>query len=250
MKNKKMITAFLTLFLLLACNTKDKPVAKKNDKKTIEKNESNDNSTNIEQKTVKESGLADTALYIVGKPAGKRGKWQKYGIKSGVIEYELSGINGKEIVYWDDFGAKEARYNKTSIERDGKKIENEILLLYNDSIFYTINIIEKTGTKINMEKHIDGTKSMKIFNKEMLKELGGKTKGTETIIGKVCERWELPEGVNVYLHNEIPLKLVFREVTVVAKSFRENAIVAPEKFVLPKGIKIRTPEELEKMKGK
>lgn len=163
-------------------------------------------------------------------------RWKRYSIKSGVIEYVISGISGKENLYWDNYGALEARYNKTKVERDGKKIETEVLIMYIDSLFYTINVKEKKGQRINMLRHLEGAKNMKIFNKAMLKELGGKPSGTEVLLGKECNIWEMPDKVRISLYKDIPLKIVFGEVTVNAKSIKENVSIDPKIFVLPQGI--------------
>lgn len=44
-------------------------------------------------------------------------KFKRYGIKSGIVEYESTGsVTGTTILYFDDWGNKEAKFEKTEIK--------------------------------------------------------------------------------------------------------------------------------------
>ncbi len=243
---KKLI--FLPLFLMLfACDSPKNEAPQKKATETALRQESETKGSSTEVDSYNSNGTPNTSAEkkTVETTDTKADKWKKYSVKSGIVEYELTGIKGKEIVYWDNFGALEARYNTTIVEKDGQKVENEILLIYRDSLFYTINLKLKKGTKINMLNHMEGRKSMKMFDVEMLKRIGGKNVGKETILGKECVIWEMPDKVKVSLYNALPLKILFGEVKVLAKKLQENVSISPDIFVVPKGMDIRTPEEIE-----
>ena len=74
--------------------------------------------------------------------------FKRYQIKSGVIEYRLEGMrSGTEKVYWDDWGVKEARYTKATLNLMGVAQEVEERLISTPDVIYTIDVKTNQAVK-------------------------------------------------------------------------------------------------------
>ena len=71
-----------------------------------------------------------------------------YQAKSGIMEYKLSGKTiGTETVYFDKHGNHEARFRKAETKILGMKTIENTMTIRLDSIIYSIDLDEKTGTR-------------------------------------------------------------------------------------------------------
>ncbi len=171
-----------------------------------------------------------------------------------MIEYKVEGLAvGTEIVYFDDYGIKEARFTKTEAKIMGFSTTTNTLTITNKDWSYNINLDEKTGTKMKnkqLQELIDGItqKDYEEFGKKMLEQMDAKLVGNETILGKNCEVWDIRKmNGKTWNYKYVPLKI---EINLMGKNintavkFEENIKIPADKFEVPKGISI-TEQEME-----
>jgi hypothetical protein len=181
----------------------------------------------------------------------------RYGIESGVIEFgaEAFGKQYKEIVYFDDFGRKEAIfvYNR----QDPEKIDR--LTIYNDTINYTIRNFESKKAK----RKIFNPAKKQMDYQRLQETRGGKEnadhylsrfmmfyEGSEKVMNYDCDKYVIKLGKDPnyqWFHKGILLKTQQKSTLVVnnkqvdssfgkeAVRFDVNAEVDPKIFDLPVG---------------
>ncbi len=230
MKIKTLSLVFMFSAFLFACSN--------DDNKTPQTNLQSSNDSSLTNSSADRSSKANDSTPNAGKiiANNQSKKWNKYNIMSGFVEYRLSGIDGTESVYWQNYGALELRNSRTKQTRDGKSIETNSLVLYIDSSLYQIDLIEKKGIRINLNKYLSGRTDMKVFSKDLLKQLNGERKGTEVILGRQCDVWLLGDGAKVCLFNDIPFRIEMGKIKIEAVKYVENPDIPKDLFVLPKGI--------------
>lgn len=174
---------------------------------------------------------------------------KRYSIESGIIKYELTGAEeGTETVYFDRWGAREAKYTKTKMTMMGITTETNTLSILDGNLIYNIDFNEKTGTKMKgdllsgLVNALPGNDLAEV-GKNMLQGMGGIKTGEKTVAGKLCEIWEIPEvNSKAYIWESITLKSVVAmgDLTMVstAVSIEENVKIPEGKFSIPKEIKI------------
>lgn len=175
-----------------------------------------------------------------------------YGVKSGYVEYKLTGTEvGTKKLWFDDYGkyVREEIDSVTTMELFGqvmKEEKREITILTPEER-YEINLIEGKGT-IGLvvegfgfgrfEEYLDD-EEMETLGIEMLEEMGGKFIGKETFLNREVLVIELM-GLRSYNYKKIPLKMVGETmgfpISEVAVKFDENAKVSKDKFVPPQNI--------------
>jgi len=151
---------------------------------------------------------------------------KKYEVKSGKIEYSLSGGGnimgvaqiksvGKKRVIFDHYGAKEleetVEVKNEIIMGETKTNKTHILDYTNNATIYKVNFKKKLIHRVNntgaaMAVAFAGGKSLKETGESMMKKMGGKKIGTEKILGYTCELWDLM-GVKQCMYKGIPLKI-------------------------------------------
>ena len=169
-----------------------------------------------------------------------------YKAKSGIIEYKLSGnTKGKETLYFDDHGRMEARYTEAETSMLGMTSKQNSLTIRVDTILYSIDLNEMTGTKMTVS--FDPSKMSKAeqkeweeWGKEMMEDLGFEKVGEGKILGKNCEIWE-GMGTKVWVWESLTLK---SEVSLMGEWINEatdinlNVKVDKDKFKIPEGVEI------------
>ncbi len=181
---------------------------------------------------------------------------KRYEIKNAMVEYKISGAGqtGKETLYISDYGQKEARYTEMAVKLMGFKSVTKTLSLYDQGWVYDIDLKEKKGEKYNESEAqkiaqrntqgvIDSKMTGVVFDKDTLNELKGAKKGSETLLGKKCQIYELQNGaIRASIYKGIALKTesVFggMKMTYTATSFDEKAAISQDKFEVPSGVKI------------
>ncbi len=207
--NTTIISTILFAILLISCN------------KIIKKNKNNDN--NFES-------------------------LKRYGIKSGIIKYRISGINkGLQTLYFDKWGLTEAIYENSESKTLGMRRRNNTLSLIKNNIQYIINLKDKTGNKnpniFSDEKiDIDFYKLMTRIEKNYQNK-GGKLIGTEKIMNKICRIWLIGKkkywiwkGINLKYVSNVP----GGRQTIEAIHIRKNTKIEKSKFIIPEDIAITT----------
>jgi len=116
--------------------------------------------------------LFATSAWAVDNP------WdQKLPFKSAMIEYKLSGtMTGEKIIYVKDHGRTTAEYNNTAVKMFGMLQEQKEIIITTPDWEYTIDPMEKTGTK------------QANFNKYLIQEFNGLSKSEQKKVVKNIEK--------------------------------------------------------------
>jgi hypothetical protein len=211
-----------------------------------------------------------------------------YPFKSVVIHYAIKNeyghgkiSEGTEVVYIK--GDKLVKITKMTVPDPKGKTENiETLNIFNPDYVYMIDLIKKTGTKIDNSKKYTkpaydklSTEEKKAFHKRMerrkiisldLRGLGKKA-GTDTILGRKCDVYQsgeelspenLPEAVlggqgSFYMKSwiwkeaKIPLRVIMSGVggfnELIATKIEENVKIPDNRFMVPADVKVTYDEE-------
>jgi hypothetical protein len=197
-------------------------------------------------------------------PESNSPKFKRYNIEKGIVEYELSGSRtGKEILYFDNWGMREATFTNAEISISGFSIKENKITILDGEWTYNIDLDKKTGSKIKtplLEELIKaaGDKDLGEFGEEMLKKMGGKKIGKDEVLGKTCDIWEIQNlNTRSWVWNWITLKteakLMGVSVIITATKISPNVSVPEEKFKIPAGITITEGVDpgsiLNKLKG-
>ena len=173
--------------------------------------------------------------------------FKRYNLKSGIIEYELSGMQtGKATTYFDDYGMKEATYEKYVANMYGEKQEFETINYLLGYWQYYIDEESGISTKsknTTLAALVENTKDGDLvpIGKKLFASMGGRMSGNETFLGKKCDIWEMEAmGTRIWVWENIPLKTETQlmGITIHRKAVRieENASVPETRFELPKGV--------------
>ncbi|VAX29305.1 hypothetical protein MNBD_IGNAVI01-771 [hydrothermal vent metagenome] len=184
--------------------------------------------------------------------------FKRYQFKSGKVVYKLSGMmTGTETMYFDDYGRKEVRFNESEVNMMGTKQKTSTQTITDGKYIYSINKQNNTAQKMENPIYSMFTKDddLQKIGDDIMKKLGGKKIGNETINGKDCEIWEVQKlGGKVWVWNSISIKsdinMMGMKMTQVAESVETNIDVSPDLFKLPKGITIQDMGSMNNMMGK
>ena len=173
--------------------------------------------------------------------------------KSGIIKYEIYGatIAGSEVVYYDDWGLREARYTTTTMDLGGVTVTRNTLILLEENGQWINNVDLNARTGIRMKnpryKGNIGKSRIEIENIEKNKNInaGGRRVEIERVIGKPCVVWEEQyTGIKTCAWNGIILKKIsgpgFSRMTTVATEIVEHVSTPEEKFTIPPDIEMKT----------
>jgi len=220
---KKLVPAFLMLLILVfqpACS--------------IDENKTPENI--ITKKSKKEQKLFITDQKI-------------YGIKSGIIEYEITGSqSGTKILYFDDWGRKQAEFTNSTIKVGKYTKHSNLLKIIKGDWQYIINLENKTGLKREnpvIEKIIELKNQTNYgeFGEQLLLISGGFESGRDIVADKKCKVYEFKkQNTKSWIWNWLMLKSETKRgkinITVVAKNIEENVFIADTVFNPPKNILI------------
>jgi hypothetical protein len=220
---KKLLPAFLMLLILVfqpACS-----------------NDENETAENITiEKTKKEKKIFITDQKI-------------YGIKSGIIEYEITGSQtGTKKLYFDDWGRKQAEFTNSTIKVDKYTKHSNLLKITNGDSQYIINLENETGTKREnpvIEKIIELKNQTNYgeFGEQLLLISGGFESGRDIVADKKCKVYEFKkQNTKSWIWNWLMLKSETKRgninIAVIAKNIEENVFIADSVFSPPLNILI------------
>lgn len=176
--------------------------------------------------------------------------YKRYHHKTAKIEYRISGkTSGKEVLYFKDYGRTEAKYNESVLEMgNGDLSESHYFTLIKDQWAYNINLKENSGTKSKSSLHpffaevydsLDIDKALESY----FQEIGGEIIGTDTILGKKCNVWEMKKYQGkIWIWENIPLKneygMAEGSVSTVATKIEVNIDIPDKVFDIPENISI------------
>lgn len=173
--------------------------------------------------------------------------FKRYQFKSGKVVYETSGsMTGTETMYFDDYGMLELKETKATLEMMGIKQVTDTKVLMNGKWIYTID--KNSGEANKMENPLysmfpEGGDLEKV-GEEMMINMGGKKIGSETLLGKECDIWEIKKLMSkVWVWKSIPIKSVVNmmgmNITQIATSVEVDISVSPDKFKIPEGVEFK-----------
>ncbi len=172
--------------------------------------------------------------------------------KSGIIKYKISGtITGTEVLYYEDWGRREAIYTKTTMKLRGATVDRNTLTILEDNGRWinNIDLNARTGLRMKNPKYKEyiGKSRIELENteKKNLIDAGARRAEIERVAGKPCIVWgEQYTGNEIYRWKGIILKKVtgsgFSKTTTVATEIIEPVPVPEEKFTIPPDIQMKT----------
>jgi hypothetical protein len=184
---------------------------------------------------------------------------KRYQVKSGIIEYTVSGggnmmgiqtkIDGKSKALFTEWGKVELHEDTTKSVIMGREEHTRQTTKIDNGKVYVVDyeqkvIVQYDPATLMQSEHKDITKS----SKEMILAMGGKRIGEESIQGHSCEVWETPQ-IKLWLHKGIMLKSEANIMGIThsteATNIKLDASVSNEDLKLP-DFPIQTMEESTK----
>lgn len=180
-----------------------------------------------------------------------------FDVKSGMIEYKIEGkTKGTKTLWWDDYGRLQHEYKKTSTKMFGMTTKEEVLTIKTKEWIYTINLIDKTGTKSSQEEAmlmaeaLMGSSSeadLIKMGEDIQKDLDAEIVDNESILGRSCTVMDIGKlNGKSWTYKRIPLKTEIKMGGILGDSLEEaikmeeNISVSGDKFKVPSGIEITT----------
>lgn len=172
---------------------------------------------------------------------------KRYGIKSGVIEYIITGSQeGTKTLYFDNWGMKQAEYTRSVLTVGGFTKSLNLVSIIDDEFQYMINIDQNSGTKTRnpILKSIEDLKDQKGFNEfgeQMLLSMGASKIGSESFLGKDCDVYEMKStGTKLWVWEWLTLKSETQSrgisINVTATRINEGGSVPASKFKIPEKV--------------
>ncbi|MBN1907141.1 MAG: hypothetical protein JW927_18825 [Deltaproteobacteria bacterium] len=167
----------------------------------------------------------------------------KYEFKSGIVVYKTQtmGMDAQQTLSFDDYGKKEV--TDMVMEMMGTKLHN--VTITRDGYTYTLDMANKTGTKVPVNSRNNTNIDFSNLSREMEKEMNLKKEGTETFLGRVCDRisidytkMQLKGSFLVYkgVALKIDTDMGAMKMKLTAEEFEENPQIPAEKFEIPADI--------------
>lgn len=184
-----------------------------------------------------------------------------YLIKSGYIEYELTGsITGTRTIWWDNYGEwsyeEEKTVTKMKVFGMTSEEKKHTITVSKDGLFWTANMLDRTGIKgkemaEDIQEDISemDEEELEKTGRELFESMGGKELPPETFLGRKCNVLEIM-GAKSYIYMNIPLKstidLMGIKANATAIKLEENISVPASKFTPVDGIDYQEmPEEYD-----
>jgi hypothetical protein len=179
---------------------------------------------------------------------------KKYEIKSAIVTYtaEVMGMKTSQMLYFDDYGAKERQETITEMEMMGVKTRSVNVSLTKDGYKYDFETENVTNNENKLKKEIkkskvmvsassDMSKMAAEMSDQMKKEYEYKEEGTETVAGVTGTKFSMKIGKAKFtgvLYKKVMIKTEMDMMKITAQKFEENASVPADKFEYPKDYKI------------
>lgn len=172
---------------------------------------------------------------------------KRYGVKSGIIEYELSGSQeGTKTLYFDGWGMRQAEYSRSILNVGGFTKAMNLVNIIDGEYQYIINLDQKSGTKVRnpILKELEALKHEKNFSEfgeQLLLKMGAEKIGTDNFLGKDCDIYVLKNsGTKLWVWKWLTLKseTISRgiNITLTAKKIDENISIPSGKFSVPEKV--------------
>ena len=190
------------------------------------------------------------ALLGFGLTVAQANQMKKYDVKSGKIEYALSGGGnimgmaqiksiGKKRVIFDNYGVQNleevVEVKKETTMGKSKTDKTHTLSYTNNAIVYSVNFKQKRVERMKnrgaqMAAMFGGGQNLQESGEKMMKSMGGKKLGIDKVLGYECVVWDLM-GSKQCMYKGIPLKI---EIDVMGMKTTEIATKAEFDITLGK----------------
>lgn len=171
----------------------------------------------------------------------------KYKLKSGIVTTEMDNPLGegkiKSVLYFDDYGAKEATETKNEMTMMGTTVKTHSIDINRDGYSYKLDLEKKTGTKFKMPNSAGGVASFASMSaaelgSEMAKEYNIKKESSQTIAGKECDVYSMDNKAKqmkgtIASFQGIPMKV---DQEMMGMKIRSEVVKFEENVALPAGI--------------
>lgn len=172
---------------------------------------------------------------------------KRYGIKSGVIEYILTGSQeGTKTLYFDSWGMRQAEYTRSVLSVGGFTKSLNLANIIDGEYQYMINIDQNSGTKtrnpiLKSIEQFKGQKGFNEFGEQILLSMGANKIGSESFLGKDCDVYEMKNtGTKLWVWEWITLKSETKSgglnINVTATRINEGGAVPADKFKIPEKV--------------
>lgn len=219
---KTVLALLMVLLFLVSCQNQDS---------------SNKVSDNKAPGVTPKAETAPKAEPVMETPKGK------YELKSGIVVYktQMMGMEVKQTLSFDDYGKKEA--TDIMMEMMGTKIHT--VTITKEGYVYTLDMVNKTGTKAPANPKNNANIDFQNLSREMEKEMNLKKEGTETFLGKTCEKISIDYAKmqmkgSFLVYKGVALKvdtdMGTLKMNLTAQGFEENPQIPAEKFEIPADI--------------
>jgi len=175
---------------------------------------------------------------------------KKYDIKSAIVTYssEVMGMKNSQMLYFDDYGAKERTEAIMEMEMMGIKSRTVTVSLTKDGYKYDYELENMTNNENKLKKEIkkskaivnasaDMSKMAATMSDDMKKQYEYKEEGTETVAGVTGTKFSMKIGKAKFtgvLYKKVMIKTDMEMMKIIAQKFEENVSVPSDKFELPK----------------
>lgn len=172
---------------------------------------------------------------------------KRYGVKSGVIEYVLSGSQeGTKTLYFDSWGMRQAEYTRSVFTIKGFTKPINVVSIIDGEYQYNINMDQNSGTRtrnpiLRTMEQLQDQKGFNEFGEQMLLNMGANKIGSEDFLGKSCDVYEMKStGTKLWVWEWLTLKSITQsrgiEINLTATRINEGASVPSEKFKIPEKV--------------
>lgn len=176
--------------------------------------------------------------------------FRRYGLRSGVVEYRIRGsLEGRELLYFDRFGLREAKYTETDLVVLGSSEKSRELTLLDGAWMTKIDLDTKNGQRgldPTYDTVVPASEGRDLTNlaEGILRDMGGRRIGTELHLGRECDVWELPAiRGRTWIWNGIALRTELNgpDGSLVHEAVRldADASVPEDVFEIPDGVDVR-----------
>lgn len=200
---------------------------------------------------MKQTILILTGLLVMHIATAQQ-KVQQYAIKSGYVEYTLSGnTTGIKKIWWDYFGEKSRIeiQSETITKMFGMKNVDRthtIEILVKDK-YWTANLTDQSGHKGTLPYYKESRmlvdnmtkKEQDEFANQVINSFGGERLRSEKHMGKTCDVIKVM-GSKIWIHKGITLKAEAKLLGIVSNEtaikFQTNQSISASNFIPPSGI--------------
>lgn len=172
---------------------------------------------------------------------------KRYGIKSGVIEYIITGSQeGTKTLYFDSWGMRQAEYTRSVLSVGGFTKSLNIANIIDGEYQYMINMDQNSGTRtrnpiLKSIEQLRGQKGFNEFGEQMLLSEGFNKIGKDEFLGKDCDIYERKStGTKAWVWEWLILKSETKSggmnIILTATRINEGGSVPAEKFKIPEKV--------------